>query len=175
VNLRTEGLFPVCSPPPLVGGRRRLSKPLHLLKLLLHLDDRKDWSKWLKAAGVACAGLEHCPVLNHASMLVDAAVDGQGIALARTTLAAWDLLNRRLVRPFTTALPLSKTYWIACPKAASMLLKIAMFRDWLLAEAADDGRVSRRLLHKHLASSTGIASGAEHPTGLIRCKGGLMR
>ena len=34
-------------------------------------------------------------------MVIDAAVDGQGIALARTTLAAWDLINGRLVRPFT--------------------------------------------------------------------------
>jgi DNA-binding transcriptional LysR family regulator len=49
-------------------------------------------------------------------MLIDAAVDGQGIALARTTLAAWDLINRRLVRPFPVALPLSKSYWIVSPK-----------------------------------------------------------
>jgi LysR family glycine cleavage system transcriptional activator len=140
VNLCPEELFPICS-PKLVGGRRRLSKPLDLLKLpLLHLDDRKDWSEWLKAAGVAGADLEHGPVLNHASMLIDAAVDGQGVALARTTLAAWDLLNGRLVRPCTKALPLSKTYWIVCPKATSMLPKIAMFRDWLMAEAADDRR-----------------------------------
>src|SRR6266545_2106780 len=49
--------------------------------------------------------------------LMDAAVDGQGIALARTTLAAWDLLNGRLVRPFAVTLRLSKTYWIVCPQA----------------------------------------------------------
>jgi LysR family glycine cleavage system transcriptional activator len=42
-------------------------------------------------------------------MLIDAAIDGQGVALARTTLAAWDLLNKRLVRPFNLALPLSKS------------------------------------------------------------------
>lgn len=76
---------------------------------LLHLDDRKNWLKWPEAAAVA--GADHGPVLNHASMLIDAAEDGQGIALARTTLAAWDLINGRLVRPFTTTLPLSKTYW----------------------------------------------------------------
>jgi LysR family glycine cleavage system transcriptional activator len=35
-------------------------------------------------------------------------------------------------------LPLSKTYWIVCPRAAAKLPKIAMFRDWLLAEAAND-------------------------------------
>jgi LysR family glycine cleavage system transcriptional activator len=109
VNLCSEALFPVCS-PKLISGRRRLRQPSDLLKLsLLHLDDRKNWLKWPEAAAVA--GADHGPVLNHASMLIDAAEDGQGIALARTTLAAWDLINGRLVRPFTTALPLSKTYW----------------------------------------------------------------
>jgi LysR family glycine cleavage system transcriptional activator len=73
-------------------------------------------------------------------MLIDAAVDGQGMALARTALAAWDLIHGRLVTPFTVALPLSKAYWIVCPKATSALPKIAVFRDWLLAEAADDIR-----------------------------------
>ena len=80
------------------------------------------------------------PDLNHASMLIDAAIDGQGIALARTALAAADLINGRLVRPFQVALPLRNTYWIVCPKATSALPKIAAFRDWLLAEAAADAR-----------------------------------
>jgi LysR family glycine cleavage system transcriptional activator len=71
-------------------------------------------------------------------MLIDAAVDGQGIALARTALAAWDLINGRLVRPFATALRLSKSYWIVCPKVTSTLPKIQSFRDWMLAEAAAD-------------------------------------
>lgn len=71
---------------------------------------------------------------------LNAAINGQGIALARTTLAAWDLLNAQLVRPFTQSLPLAKTYWIIRPKATASLLKIVTFRDWLLAEAASDLR-----------------------------------
>jgi LysR family transcriptional regulator, glycine cleavage system transcriptional activator len=38
------------------------------------------------------------------------------------------------------SLRLSNTYWIVCPKATSALPKIALFREWLLAEAADDMR-----------------------------------
>src|ERR1700730_6045278 len=102
-RLSTEQLFAVCS-PKLLEGRQRISKPSDVLKFpLLHLDDRKDWTKWLEAAGVVDAELSHGPVLNRASMVIDAAVDGQGIALARTTLAAWDLINGRLVRPFPEA------------------------------------------------------------------------
>jgi LysR family glycine cleavage system transcriptional activator len=78
-------------------------------------------------------------------MVIDAAIDGQGIALARTTLAASDLISGRLVRPFLEELRLSKTYWIICPKAATTLPKIVTFRDWLLAEAANDMRQLKKL------------------------------
>ena len=78
------------------------------------------------------------PVLNRASMLIDAAIDGQGIALARTALAAWDLINGRLVRPVDISLRVANTYWIVCPKAASNIPKIAIFRDWVRAAVAED-------------------------------------
>jgi LysR family glycine cleavage system transcriptional activator len=139
VQLSSEQLFAICSPKLLSG--RRLGKPLDILKFpLIHLDSRADWTKWLRMAGMSDDNARHGPVLNRASMVIDAAINGQGIALARTTLAAWDLLNGRLVRPFSEALRLSKTYWIVCPKATSNVPKIVTFRDWLLAEAAQDLR-----------------------------------
>ncbi len=146
VQLSAERLFAVCS-PKLLSGRRRLGKPADLLKFpLIHLDSRTDWSNWLREVGVDAGEVVHGPVLNRASMVIDAAINGQGVALARTTLAAWDLINGRLVRPFPDSLPLSKTYWIICPKATSNLPKIVTFRKWLLSEAAGDVRrlASRR-------------------------------
>jgi LysR family transcriptional regulator, glycine cleavage system transcriptional activator len=139
-NLCAEELFPVCS-PKLIAGLDHIGHPSDVLKFpLLHLDDRRDWSRWLKTVGNVGVEISHGPVLNHASMLIDAAADGQGIALARTVLAAWDLTTGRLVRPWAGSLQLSKTYWIVCPKVTAMLPKIATFRDWLLSEAADDVR-----------------------------------
>lgn len=144
-RLCSEELFAVCS-PKLLGRGSRPMKPADVLKFpLLHLDDRGAWTKWLDAAGLRGADVTHGPVLNRASMLIDAAVDGQGVALARTTLAAWDLINKRLVRPFKVALPLAKSYWIVCPKATASLPKIDVFRDWLLAEAAADLKRLRAL------------------------------
>ena len=140
VNLTQEELFPVCSPSLLTSGHG-IRVPEDLLQFpLLHLDDRRDWSRWLVAASGCGDGPLHGPIFNHASMLIDAAIDGQGVALARTVLAATDLLSGRLVRPFRTALRLSNTYWIVCPKATRSLPKIAAFRDWLLTEAAVDAR-----------------------------------
>ena len=73
-------------------------------------------------------------------MLIDAAIDGQGIALARTALAAWDIIHGRLVRPVDVSLAMANTYWIVCPKATARTPKIVAFRQWLLAEAEDDAR-----------------------------------
>jgi len=136
-RLCPEHLFAVCS-PKLAAGLRR---PADLLNLpLLHLDDRSAWQAWFDAAGVTGIEAIHGPILNRASMLIDAAVDGQGVALASTALAAWDLIHKRLVRPFPVALPLSKSYWIVCPQATADLPKLIVFRDWLLRQASDDTR-----------------------------------
>jgi LysR family glycine cleavage system transcriptional activator len=158
VNLCSEELFPVCS-PALLRSRRVIHSPEDVRQFpLLHLDDRRDWSRWLEAAGASGEGLLHGPIFNHASMLIDAANDGQGIALARTALAAADLINGRLVRPFRATLPLKNTYWIVCPKATSALPKIVAFRDWLLAEAAADARQLDRIAVKR--ASTRVESPA---------------
>jgi LysR family transcriptional regulator, glycine cleavage system transcriptional activator len=138
-RLCAEQLFPVCSPRLVEAGN--LTRPADILKFpLLHLDTREDWAVWLDSAGVAGADVSRGSIMNHASMLIDAAIDGQGIALARTVLAAWDLVHGRLVRPFAQALPLSRSYWIVCPKATASLPKIRTFNNWLLAEAAEDVR-----------------------------------
>jgi LysR family glycine cleavage system transcriptional activator len=143
-QLCAEELIPVCS-PKLLSGRMGLRKPADLSRhTLIHVDGRNDWLTWLRAAGAGDVDVSRGPVLNQASMALDAAVDGQGVALARSALAAWDLILGRLVRPFALSLPVPYAYWIVCPKATAKLPKIVTFRDWLLAEAQEDEqRLSR--------------------------------
>ena len=99
-------------------------------------------------AGVAGVDPARGPVINQASLAIDAAVDGQGVALGRTALAAWDLIGGRLVRPFDIAMPASYAYWIVCSEATAKLPKIVAFSVWLLAEAAEDTRQIGRLKSK---------------------------
>lgn len=107
-RLCTERLFAVCS-PKLLSGRRRIGGVADILRFpLIHLDSRSDWADWLRGVGIDDADVTHGPVLNRASMVIDAAINGQGIALARTTLGAWDLINGRLALPFPESVPLSK-------------------------------------------------------------------
>src|SRR5215468_6481504 len=76
-RLCSEHLFAVCTPTL----ASKLSRPADVLKMpLLHLDDRTAWFAWLDAAGVTGADAIHGPILNRASLLIDAAAGGQGIA-----------------------------------------------------------------------------------------------
>ncbi len=140
-RLCAEQIFAICS-PKLLTGRNRLRRPADVLKWpILRLEDQsKAWERWFALAGVVAPEQLPGPVLNRASMLIDAAIDGQGIALARTTFATWDLISGRIVRPFDLSWQPAETYWFLCPKATAKVEKIARFRDWLLAEAADDAR-----------------------------------
>jgi LysR family glycine cleavage system transcriptional activator len=139
-RLCTEELFPVCS-PQLLKGRGALRSPRDIKHhTLLHTNSTSDWTSWLERAGIDGVDFKRGIVFNQASIAIDAAVDGQGIALARTALASWDLICGRLVRPFPQALEAPYAFWIVCPKSAADLPKIATFRSWLLKEAEEDAR-----------------------------------
>jgi LysR family transcriptional regulator, glycine cleavage system transcriptional activator len=147
-RLCAEELFPACS-PKLLEGRNGLRRPSDLARFrLLHIDNQQGWSQWLDFAGVTGVDPSRGLILNQASMAIDAAVDGQGVVLARTALAASDLIGGRLVRPFDTAMPASYAYWIVCSKAVAKLPKIVAFSEWLLAEAAEDTRQLNKLRSK---------------------------
>lgn len=139
-KLCEEELFPVCSPKLMEGP----NSPRDIGNLnrhtLLHLDNRRDWLKWLDLSGANVPDLSKGPVFDQASMAIDAAVAGQGVALARSGLVAQDLIRGHLIRPFSASLPVSYGYWIVCPRATAALPKIETFRGWLLDEAAEDAK-----------------------------------
>jgi LysR family glycine cleavage system transcriptional activator len=144
-RLCTEELFPVCSPKLLAGrGAPRLPREMQRLTLL-HTNSHDDWARWLVKVGVEGVDVRRGIVFNQASMTIDAAVDGQGIALARTALVSTDLISGRLVRPFREALEAPFAFWIVCPKSSAELPKISTFRQWLLSEAEQDQRRMREL------------------------------
>ena len=136
VRLMTEDIFPVCS-PALLKGPNALSKPEDLRHhTLLHDDAYVDWAMWLLVAGVKGIGQHQGPFFTDSAMVVQAAVEGQGVALARGALAAGDIKAGRLVKPFNIAIPTKYAYYILSPKATSHHPKIAAFRGWLLEEVA---------------------------------------
>jgi len=137
-RLCTEELFPVCS-PKLLQGRTGLRSLRDLAQhALIHVDDATAWTDWLARMGADGVDVGRGITVNQASMAIDAAIAGQGVALARTALAVGDLLAERLVRPFMQALDAPFAYWVVCPKPTADLPKISIFRRWLLREAERD-------------------------------------
>ena len=58
--------------------------------------------------------------------MIDAVIDSQGLARARTALAARNLIHGRLVQPVDVSLAMANTYCIVCPKHTAGLPKIIM-------------------------------------------------
>ena len=132
--------FPVCS-PGLLAGPVPLREPGDLRRhSLLHDNvstfDAPDWSKWLAAVGVTGVRADRGQRYSHSSLVIQAAIDGQGVALGRSTLVALDLEAGRLVQPFGPALPSNYACYVVSPPATAERPKIKAFRDWLLDEAA---------------------------------------
>ena len=135
-RLMDEDVFPVCS-PVLLGGSHPLQTPADLKHhILMHDDGHGDWRTWLLSAGVSGVDPERGPIFTDSSMLLQAAVAGQGVALARGALARDDISSGTLVRPFSLSLPVEFAYYLVCPEASSDQPRIVAFRNWLLAEVS---------------------------------------
>lgn len=136
IPLFKEEIFPVCS-PKLVADDPPLREPKDLRHhTLLHDDMTVTWGNWLLAAGVEGVDAERGPAYMHSNLVIQAAIDGEGVALGRSRLVARELEEGRLVKPFELSLPSSFSYFIVYPAANKDRPKIIAFRDWLIEEAA---------------------------------------
>ena len=136
----TEEIYPVCS-PALLQGPVPLARPEDLKHhILLHDDTRDDWRMWLLAAGVAFEGFDprRGPGFDDSSMMIQAAVEGQGVAIARSALADKDIVGGRLVKPFDGAVPAQMAYYAVYLKEREDEAKIRAFADWLKHTVAQE-------------------------------------
>lgn len=141
-QLMTEELFPVCS-PELMRGPHPLRKPEDLVHHTLLHDDLSfehgdvDWLTWLRTVGAdRVIDSARGPFFSHSYLVIQAAIDGQGVALGRGVLVVDAMADGRLVRPFDSAgIPLEYAYYIAHPEGAMQLPSVAAFSNWLIEEA----------------------------------------
>ena len=106
---------------------------------LLHDDMTVDWRTWLLAAGVEGVDAERGITVTDSSMLLRAAIAGQGVALARSVLAADEIASGRLVRPFDVDVPTEYAYYLAYPEKSADQPNVVAFREWILEEARAGG------------------------------------
>lgn len=137
--------LPVCS-PQLADGKRSLREPRDLRwHALIHDEtipdeaDRPSWATWLQAAGVSDVDPHRGPRFSNAALALGAAADGLGVVLALDALVSADLTAGRLVAPFALTVPSRLAYYLTTPIAIAERPEIAIFRTWLLTEAAGEG------------------------------------
>ncbi len=139
VYLMRAGQFPVCA-PALLEGEHPLRKPGDLKHhTLLHERDYVEWTQWLAVAGVHDIDPRRGPVIDNSSVLHQAAIDGQGVAMGTANLTREDLDAGRLVKPFDIDLDRDNAFYLVAPPRNFERPNVQAFRDFLLAELEAEG------------------------------------
>ena len=141
IRLLSETVIPVMSPE--LAAANPLHAPGDLANhVLLHdgspdADEScPDWSMWLAARGVKAFDANRGPRFNQSSLVIEAAVGGRGVALAKRTLAQDDLDAGRLVAPMADSTSVDFAYFVVHPKAKGRMPQVKAFVGWLREEAA---------------------------------------
>ncbi|PHM61951.1 LysR family transcriptional regulator [Xenorhabdus ishibashii] len=136
-RLYPEYLLPVCS-PALLTGDRPLRTPEDLANhTLLHDSSRRDWQAYVRQLDMQQQiNVQQGPIFSHSAMVIQAAVHGQGVALANNVMAQNEIDAGRLVCPFNDVLVSKNAFYLVCHDNQAELGKIAAFRKWILTQAA---------------------------------------
>jgi DNA-binding transcriptional LysR family regulator len=133
--LQRADVFPVCSPKYL-RRNPQLRDPEQLShSTLLSIDDNRpglmDWPVWLSGRGVkTCGPIQRTVKFNSHPLLLQAACEGQGVALGWSLLVDDLLASGKLVRPFQETLQTNKGYYLLVRDSRSTL-EVRAFCDWL--------------------------------------------
>lgn len=151
--LMQEDVYPVCS-PKLLDGEHPLREPAQLrFHTLIHDEFRIDWTMWLRIAGVEGVDPRRGPYFQSSDLAVQAAIQGEGVVLGRSSLVEDDLKAGRLVRPFELSLPSDVAYYLVYPPRALDLPKVRAFREWMLEEAGQMQRGNGRPVGRAITST----------------------
>jgi LysR family glycine cleavage system transcriptional activator len=135
-HLFTDTLFPVCSPA--FAAAHPLRGPQDLLQAPLVHHGHRPWTLWFEALGIPAPPIRG-PVLDDSAMVIEAAAQGMGVALARSGLIEGDLASGRLVRPFHDAVCSGIGFHVVWRADSRKIARIEALRDWLVAEVRASG------------------------------------
>jgi LysR family glycine cleavage system transcriptional activator len=146
--------------------RLKLKEPRDIDRAaLLHDETREDWTEWLLVAGLEPALARRGMVFDDENALMQAALNGQGLALAARSIAADDLQAGRLVSPFDLALAEGYGYYLVYEAGALERPKVAAFRAFLKEEGARERGVPAplpRIANVSAASASQATSARKH-------------
>jgi LysR family transcriptional regulator of beta-lactamase len=112
---------------------RRIRKPADLAReTLLRSYRAEDWPRWFAAAGGEAPPV-HGPVFDSSRLMVEAAVQGAGVALAPVAMFARELELGWLAQPLACEVQ-TGAYWLVRARARAVTPAMRAFRAWLLAQ-----------------------------------------
>lgn len=141
VPIFTPDCIPVCS-PSIQQGNDPIIEPKDLLRHVLIQDETTsgaenpmDWSVWLSGHGIHSAAAERGPRFSNSLLAIEAAINGQGVALALKPLIQHDLDTGRLIAPFESGVPSPYTYCLLYQAGNESNPGIQAFCDWIQEES----------------------------------------
>ncbi|NIL16417.1 transcriptional regulator GcvA [Pseudomonas sp. AN3A02] len=137
-----EQIFPVAS-ADLLNRFGMPRTPAELLRYPLLTRDGADlvpkWEVWFQHVGLGISPLKESVRFADTNMTIEAALLGQGIALARSGHVESELSDGSLIKLFDVPFPSPVAYYFVCPKGLETRPHIVSFREWLMQEAVNAG------------------------------------
>ena len=129
--LAEETMTPVCSLA--YAERLGLKEPVDLLNAtLLPTATKENWTSLFKSVRIELDAEPIGPYLGDGAALLQAVIDGHGVALGRSILIADDLRAGRIIAPFKLQLKSSFSYWFVTPSHKTASSNLIAIRDWLI-------------------------------------------
>lgn len=137
VALFGEQVFAVCSPDYFKNHPSQFENNSFLPDNLIWLEIAEDWvnwGEWLEAMEIEQPRSANHLVVSNYSMVIQAAMDGQGVALAWSQLVDREIEHGTLVRPSALALETSARFYLMLPQNRPLRRPTEVFRNWLLGQ-----------------------------------------
>ena len=139
-KIMDEYYLPVCAPSLLENPERPLLNPSDLSQhTLLHQDDTLGWNGWFSYYDIdPVTSSSHILSFSHGDLAIQAAIEGQGVALARRLMVQRELEQKNLIPLFNKPLPTRRKYMIITPQENIENAVMMDIIHWLSEEAAHD-------------------------------------
>lgn len=135
--LFAERLFPVASPDYM--REHGIGEANDLAGGTLLRDDFYPWDDWLSAASLNPARLSFGPVYYDSALVLQAAENGQGVALGRSWLVADALRTGTLCQIGSVSVPAAASYFLVWPRDKSETIEVKEFIAWIRTCGEDAG------------------------------------
>lgn len=130
--LHEDWLAPVCAAGLWSPGKGLMSaEQLAALTLIHPTGSREDWTRWLKAAGMARDAKAPEQIVDTDYVAIEAALSGLGVTIVDPLLVQGELASGRLVEPLGLRVKSGHGYYLVAPRGQLRGHRYQEFRDWL--------------------------------------------